>query len=149
MKNDIEQGLIMAHGLGCKNKSIFNAWDCYMEAYAGGSIKPPPTGMKPLPPVKQKPQEPEHEYKLFYFKRYGKAEPLRMLLAHAGIKYEEVMINHKDEYSRGEVPALETPSGELIVGALKTLARKHGYYPSDVYLAEWVDWLVDDFDNTM
>ena len=53
--------------------------------------------------------------KLYYFGVYGRAEPIRMLLAHAKIEYEDVRLDHEQQqklkaegkFEFGQVPVLE------------------------------------------
>ncbi|CDW89684.1 glutathione s- [Stylonychia lemnae] len=91
--------------------------------------------------------------KLYYFNAYGRAEPLRMLLNHAKVSYEDIRID-KPEWNRykrelqlefKQVPAIEI-EGKLYTQAnsiLRLLGSKYGYYPKDPYESYQVDSLVD------
>lgn len=82
--------------------------------------------------------------KLYYFPSYGRAEPLRLMLHHAGIEYEECFIEmddwpkHKPMMPGGSMPAIELPTGKKL-GSTPSLARYfgrlYGYYPADPFLA--------------
>lgn len=82
-------------------------------------------------------------YTVHYFGGYGRGEALRMILAHAGIAYED------KNYTFADMPELKT-SGKLEFGQLPVLERDGkfyaqsgattralgihlGYYPADAY----------------
>ncbi|CDW71686.1 glutathione s-transferase [Stylonychia lemnae] len=91
--------------------------------------------------------------KVHYFEGYGKAEAIRMLLAHAKADWESV--NYDDEQFKalkesgklefGQVPVLER-EGKLYSQSqaiLRGLGIAHGYYPSDPYHAYLADSMLD------
>ena len=91
--------------------------------------------------------------KLHYFDSYGRAESIRFLLFHAGIKFENV--HHTPESLKelkdsgvlefGQLPALED-EGKFYCQSwaiLRFLGRKYGYYPSDPEVAWKVDSVID------
>ena len=65
---------------------------------------------------------------------------MRMLMAHAGIEFEDVRISmeawpeYKPKMPGGVVPVLEFPNGHMQGQSntiLRFLGQKHGYYPKD------------------
>lgn len=77
--------------------------------------------------------------KLYYFDVPGKAEPIRLLLTHAGIKFEDIRFTmetwpaHKDKFELKQVPVLED-NGKMYCQAnaiLEYLGKKHGYLPKN------------------
>ncbi|CDW80180.1 UNKNOWN [Stylonychia lemnae] len=93
--------------------------------------------------------------KIHYFAGYGRAEAIRMLLAHAKVPYEDV------HYTFAQVPEVKA-SGILEFGQLPAVEREgkfycqsvaclrglgimleNGYYPTDAYQAYLVDSIVD------
>ena len=92
--------------------------------------------------------------KLYYFDIYGRAESIRMLLAHAKVEYENVLINGdslKDlkasgKLEFGQVPMFETEDGKHLCQSwaiLRFLGRKYGYYPNDPEVAWKIDSTID------
>ena len=100
--------------------------------------------------------------KVHYFDAYGKAEALRMLLAHAKLEFENVHYTHatlpeaKDSGNLefGQLPVLEI-DGKFFAqsqATLRMLGKQHGYYPADAYEAWRVDSILDainDLSNSM
>ena len=96
----------------------------------------------------------------YFLDGYGRAEAIRMLLAHAKADWENV--NHdRDEYKAikesgrlefGQLPVIEV-DGKLFSQSqaiLRSLGIKYGYYPSDPYQAYLADSMLDylnDFGN--
>ena len=92
--------------------------------------------------------------KLVYFDAYGFAEPMRMLLNHAKVEFEDVRVarddwpkykaDHIDELEFGQVPVLYDGGKQLNQSAsiLRYLSVKYGYYPTDAY----EQWRVDSWD---
>lgn len=93
--------------------------------------------------------------KIHYFAGYGRAEAIRMLLAHAKVPFEDV------HYTFEQVPEAKA-SGNLEFGQLPAVEREgkfysqsvaclralgimleNGYYPTDAYQAYLVDSIVD------
>lgn len=58
--------------------------------------------------------------KLIYFDLYGRAEPMRMLLNHAKIEFEDVRIQ------REEWPSFKADNPDLEFGQLPTLVLDNG-----------------------
>ena len=91
--------------------------------------------------------------KVHYFPGYGRAEMMRMLLAHAKVEYENVDYTHETlaevkatgilEF--GQVPMLEYEGKYLAQSqaAMRFLGKKYGYYPEDAYEAWRVDSTLD------
>ena len=92
--------------------------------------------------------------KLYYWNYYGRAEAIRLLLNHAGVEYEDVILegdawkefqadHEKCQFS--QVPVLEKdgkyyPQG---VAILRYLGGLYGYYPEDPELKFQADAFVD------
>jgi len=77
---------------------------------------------------------PEHSIKLYYFPMRGRAETARLILAYAGIKYDNVLISAeqwpsmKDKMPMGQLPVLEVDGKQLCQSAsiARYLAREYG-----------------------
>ena len=80
--------------------------------------------------------------KVYYFDIYGKAEPIRMMLTHAKVEFEDVRFNGEQfkeakesgKFEFGQVPAFETEDGKVLsqsAAILRYVARTNGYYPED------------------
>ena len=96
--------------------------------------------------------------KLYYFDAYGRAEPIRLLLNHAGVEYEDVRYSFAEwgeikptgKFEFGCMPALEK-DGKIMgmSGAImKYLAVSYDLYPTDpddVYQVEKLFDLVGDY----
>ena len=91
--------------------------------------------------------------KVHYFPGYGRAEAIRMLLAHANVPFENV------NYTFAELPAAKE-SGNLEFGQLpvveidgkfhsqsgailRLVGSKYGYYPQDALTAYRIDSILD------
>jgi glutathione S-transferase len=104
--------------------------------------------------------------KLHYFKGYGysRAEAIRILLAHSGVPYEDVIYILEDEefkkakekgelFEFGQVPVLEIDGKTYAqsFSILRFLGLKYGYYPSTLNPeACWeIDSIVDSVGDIM
>ena len=96
--------------------------------------------------------------KLHYFAGYARAEPLRLMLHHAGVQYEEVFVEEaewpkvKPTMPGGSLPVLELPTGEKLgqtCSLARYLGRLHGYQPTDPTLAYLSDALAADFNEAV
>ena len=85
--------------------------------------------------------------KLIYFPFYGRAEPTRMLLAHAGEKYEEQTVPMsewgalKPEMPGNTIPVWVDENGLMLgqsISILQALSRKLGYAPKG-FLGDWAN----------
>jgi len=97
--------------------------------------------------------------KLYYFGLYARGEPIRVLLNHAGVEYENVTLageawaEFKADTTKcpfGQVPVLEKDGKFLAQGGaiVRYLGGLHGYYPEDLEQRFKVDEtcdLVGDF----
>ena len=86
--------------------------------------------------------KPESQIRVWYFGgMYGRAEPIRLLLTHAGIPWEDMSIkssdwsNLKPMVPGNSLPLIEMKDGSMKGGATRAVVRflsqKHGYYPDD------------------
>lgn len=82
----------------------------------------------------------ESKPKFHYFDAWARGEPIRLLLSHLKIEWEEVVIPYpplkpevKEKYEFGKVPMLEIDGMELVESKsiLKYIALKHGLHPTD------------------
>ena len=94
-------------------------------------------------------------YKLWYFPVYGRGEPIRMLLAKAGIHFDERTVTMeewpsiKPSMPNQVVPCLELVNGQKLgetVPLMRLLAHSHGFYPSDFELAGKSDEITDEWE---
>ena len=89
-------------------------------------------------------------YKLHYFNFYGRAEPIRMLLAHAKIAFEDIRVPFpywpgvKGNYEFGQLPVLEITDAEgkvkkyaQTLSILRYLSIQNGYYPKENAEQAW------------
>ena len=94
--------------------------------------------------------------KLYYFDTFGRAEPIRILLHHAKVDFDDVRCGldgfgdlkekegHKFEF--GQVPVLEMPDGETYAQSIsiyRLLGKWYGYYPEDPVAAWQVDSIME------
>ncbi|TNV75768.1 hypothetical protein FGO68_gene16617 [Halteria grandinella] len=100
--------------------------------------------------------------KLYYLDTLGRGEPIRMLLNHAKIPFEDIRsdIHEFEEFKKkigpkfefGQVPVIETPDGELFsqsLAIMRLLGKWYGYYPQDPIAAWKVDSLLDGSGDLM
>lgn len=95
--------------------------------------------------------------KLHYFDFYGRAEYIRMLLAHAKVEYENVLINHEQlaalksegALEFGQVPLFQKDGKNYVQSwsILRYLGTQYGYYPTDAEHAYQVDSLIDGIEE--
>ena len=99
---------------------------------------------------------PKPSYKLYYFQGRGRAEASRLILAYAGIKYEDVRLSGKEQWPEfkpktpfGTMPVLEE-DGKMVGGSLviaRYLGEKHGIAGGDAWenakIANIVDFVSD------
>ena len=90
---------------------------------------------------------------LIYFNVYGRAEPMRMLLAHANVEFNEERLVADDwpaikasgRFVSGTLPAWQQ-DGQMYFESkaiLRFIGAQHGYYPSDPVQAWKADSIVD------
>ena len=101
----------------------------------------------------------KESYTLYYFDAKGRAEPMRILLAHAGVEYTDKRLernewgNMKQNMPNKKVPVLEVDDGmsQTKLGQsgaiLRFLGKKHGYYPEDPIAAHKCDYLIDCYND--
>lgn len=106
--------------------------------------------------------------RLLYFNIPGKAEPLRLLMNHAGLEFEDYRFESRDEFMAmkqkgelnfGQVPALEIggSSDKTLLVQTAAIARyigriagpDCGLYPEDPLKAAAVDAIVDQVSDMM
>ena len=89
--------------------------------------------------------------KLKYFSAYGLGEPIRMMLNHAGVPFEDIHIDgaqfremkEKGELPGGQVPIWIDEQGRTfnqVKAIMIYLGKIHGYYPEDPWDAYEDDW---------
>jgi len=98
------------------------------------------------------------EYRLLYFPIKGRAEPMRVMFAHAGVKFEDVTWDlqiewpkHKAEMPFGQVPVLEYKGQKLAQtkAICRFLGKQLGLHPEDNWEAAQLDMLVDRREDIM
>ena len=96
--------------------------------------------------------------KLMYFPAYGRAEAIRMLLNHAGVKFEDEIVQYSDwaqvkpTIPFGQLPVWVDEDGSMLsqsIAILNALARHHGYAPKGL-LGDWANaWVSDTITDFM
>ena len=94
--------------------------------------------------------------KLYYWPIHGRAEPIRMLLSHAGVSFEDIEVTPEifarltqdDCLEFEQLPMLELPTGERLCqtkAILRMLGTVYGYYKIEERpdLAWQIDSIVD------
>lgn len=97
---------------------------------------------------------------LVYFNVYARAEPMRMMLKHAGADFKDERVSFEDwpaikaagKYPGGTLPVWHQ-DGQWFMESkaiLRYIGVQHGYYPTD-YVVAWkadaiVDFLVPFYD---
>lgn len=84
-----------------------------------------------------------------------RGEPIRMLLSHAKVKFEDKRISmeewpsQKANMPNGQIPTLELKKCGTKLGQsnaiLRMLGKEHGYYPEDIMKAYHCDQLIDAY----
>ena len=94
------------------------------------------------------------EFTVHYFGLYARAEPTRMVLAHAGADWHDNRISNwpevKASMPNGQVPVLELADGTVMgqsLAILRFVGMKFGYMPTDAMEAFHVNYLVDRFQD--
>ena len=89
---------------------------------------------------------------LTYFGLHAKAEPIRMLLKHKGVAFNDTTITFeqwaeiKQTTPSGQIPTYQLPNGKVLNQAnaiLRLLGRQHGYYFNEEAEAYNVDWALE------
>ena len=101
-------------------------------------------------------------YTVYYFNIYGRAEPIRMLLNHAKIEFEDKRLDFADwptlkgNFEFGQVPALDIKDADgkvhqytQTLSILRYLSIKLGYYPADPETAFDSDSALDSVNDTI
>jgi len=84
--------------------------------------------------------------KVYYFDVYGRAEPIRMLLSHAKVPFEDVRLQAEDfaklktdqnKLEFAQLPVIEHDGRFMSqsISILRYLGAQHGYYPADANVA--------------
>ena len=91
--------------------------------------------------------------KLYYFDFYARAEPIRMILTHAKVPFENIIVT-QEEFKKqreegklefGKLPAIEH-DGKVYtetMSILRYIGKNHGYYPKEAGPAWRVDSIID------
>ena len=77
--------------------------------------------------------------KLYYWPIYGRAEPIRMLLSHARVPFEDIEVTddlfqklkQDNSLEFEQLPMLELPTGEKLCqtrAIIRMLGSQYGYY---------------------
>ena len=102
------------------------------------------------------PQRPSNQLQLHYFDVNGRAEPMRMLLNHAGVPFNDVRLQQSDwpntkytsPYDGGSLPIAITGDKKVLkesTDILRYFGRMCGYYPTDATTAMICDNIIDNF----
>ena len=100
----------------------------------------------------------ENLYTLHYFELHVRGDPLRMLLGHAKVKYDDHHISFKEwpelkpTMPNRQVPCLELPDGTKMAqtfAILRFLGKRHGYYPTDDMQAHKCDEMLDRYNDVL
>ena len=90
---------------------------------------------------------------LYYFDLYGRGEPMRMLLSHAQVQFDDKRITQEEFITMredgtlpsGQVPLWEDEGRQLnqTSAILRLLGKQHGYYSMDPMEGYNADWAVE------
>ena len=91
---------------------------------------------------------------LVYFNLGGRAEPIRLLLNHAKVEFEDVRLSFeefaelkaKGKFPSGQVPIYCLPDGRELNQSnaiLRALGTQHGYYGSSFDEVYQIDWFLE------
>ena len=91
--------------------------------------------------------------KLYYFDLYGRGEPIRMLLHHAKVEFEDKRVTN-EEFAQlredgtlpsGQVPLWEDEGRQVnqTAAIMRLLGKQHGYYSMDPMEGYNADWAMD------
>ena len=90
---------------------------------------------------------------LTYFPLHAKGEPIRMLLKHKGVSFNDNVITFeqwgelKQTMPAGQVPTFQESNGKVLnqcAAIMRLLGRKHGYYFDDNQEEAFnVDWALE------
>ena len=93
--------------------------------------------------------------KVHYFDAYGRAEPIRLLLAHVKVPFEDLRYSFEEWPAKkaelkpefGQVPIYEQDGKQYAQSGsiLRFLGRQHGLYSDDAFTA----WRIDSVDNSV
>jgi len=92
------------------------------------------------------------EFTLYYFPFHVRADPMRALLNHANVSYEDKHLSMqewgevKTTFPGGQIPCIEFEDGKKMGESLaitRYLGRKYGYYPDDPMKSFECDMLID------
>ena len=96
------------------------------------------------------------KYKLTYFQMKGRGEGIRIMLAAAGLDFEDDRVTGeqwmaiKEKTPGNQLPVLTTPDGRVLrqsMAIMRYIAHKHGLYPTDpedVYKTEMAYGTLED-----
>jgi glutathione S-transferase len=95
--------------------------------------------------------------KLYYFDLTGRAEPIRLLLTHAGVKFQDIRIPFKDwpqmkgKFELGQLPVLEVNGQKYCqsMAILEFLSAKYGYTPENFGLFSKAIFAMNTLDDLM
>lgn len=90
-------------------------------------------------------------YKIVYFNARGRAEPIRYVLAQAGVQFDDERVNKEDwpkikpTTPMGQLPVLHVDGKQIgqSMAIARFLAKEHGLVPKDSWQAAKADMLVD------
>ena len=97
-------------------------------------------------------------YKLYYFPLHTRGEPIRMMLAHSGLEWEDKVTTFqqwpelKPNVPGNQLPTLELNNGTRLgqsLAIVRYIGMQHGYYPIDADEAQHVDELCDGFNDIL
>lgn len=95
------------------------------------------------------------EFTLYYFPGFGRVEPIRSLLEHAGANYEYKTIEQKDwpalKQKYQSLPAIEFHEDGRVFNQANAIMRyfgmRYGYYPLDLQQQYECDMLADFYSD--
>jgi len=94
----------------------------------------------------------KHNYKMYYFNARGRAEPTRLVLAAAGVKFEDIRFKDRDDWQNnykklsptGQSPFMEV-DGKMMGQSwamARYVAREHDLYGSNAWEGAMIDQVI-------